>query len=333
MSSVFLNEQDAGKKQELIGKMGELRRADIISRAFPGTPVGGRSYDEAIYTTGANLSVKEVPISYELDGSPLKVPTHKAIVREDNGSFVSCVGRDFGVIQHADALQGLRPMVNSGDITLESIAIGENGGTVVATGMLGFTKVFQPGRDHTDALVHFVRVRNAHGFGAAVGGLYTLRLTCMNGQTTLAALDKCSINHSKYAARRIPTLHEAVFQAVAAAKQESLEFQQMAESKLSLEDFIIMSDRILTGIRGKADTDRKVNRREKDVTELARLFCEGKGNLGETKYDAFNAFTEWMTPRRSAYDNAKKFASKFLANESGQGRTIRRAVRKELVGV
>lgn len=329
--SVFLNSNDGTIKNEaMLAKVGELRKQNIMTRCFPGYDVAGLDFDSSMSLAGADFSVRESTIRTD-DGPSLHVPSHKALIRTDVERVVACVGESYGTIQHIDALAGLRPLVDNGDLTMEKVQVSDGGATVTATAFLGFSKVHQIGRDHDDALVHFARIRNSHGFGSAESGLYTLRLTCLNGQTGTAALERTRVAHTRHAAQRVPDLHHSLVNTIAAAKAEAIEFQRMADDRMALEEFIKFSDSILTDIRGEADTDRKRKRREKDVLDLTDLFCEGAGNVGASKYDAYNAFTDWLTARQDQYADSAKFAAKFAASESGSGRATRARVMRKLL--
>jgi len=321
ISHSFLNEFEGSKKAAAIAALPEWRKKGIIERSLPGTPVGDVSFDVGVALAGADFAVFDSPI--QTDHRQV-ITTHKAIVRQDNGLPVGVVGKDFGTVQHADAFWGLKQVCERGDASLECVEVVDGGARVTATALLGFSSIVQPGREAPDSLAHFLRAQNAHdGSASASFGLYTLRLTCLNGQTSNQFLEGARIRHNINAAQRVFDARHIVSSIVESAKEEAEQFQRLANSAIALKDFVKFASELLVDIRGDADTDRKKARRLKDVQELSEYFCEGQGNLGETKYDAFNAVTEWLTPRRAQYEDAKKFASKFRSNESGTSAKVR----------
>lgn len=105
------------------------------------TPV---TVSEAAEEVGANYEVKKhhmVAITDELydaiiNGTPITeatftkdciVSSHMATMREDNGHILGCVGKDYGVIQNAKALEFLN-MITSGEIDGTEKAVIETAG-------------------------------------------------------------------------------------------------------------------------------------------------------------------------------------------------------------
>jgi hypothetical protein len=315
ISHSFLNSIEGSKKADAIAALPEWRKKNIIAQSIPGTRVGGLPFDEALAVSGADFEVREASLTAT---AGIKIESHKALVRIDNRVPVGIVGKDFGLVQHGQALEGLRDVCASGDVTLEAISVEEGGARIAATGLLGFSKIHQPGRDHADALAHFVRAKNAHdGSCSLTWGLFTLRLTCLNGQTAFTLIDGSRLRHTRLVQDRIGQARTVVPNLIKAAKEEVETFQQLADSKIAIEDFIKFSSELLTDVRGDANTDRKKVRREKDILELVDYFCDGAGNQGESKYDAYNAITDWLSVRRDQFEDSVKFANKFRASENG----------------
>lgn len=325
-SHTFLSSLRSDAQREALAKLPEWRKREVVARAFPGTEVGGLDFDEALVKADAAFTVRSAPLT-AAGGIP--VTSHCAVVRTDTRQVVGVVGSGYGVVQHHTALAGLRDVCQRGLASLESISVEDGGTRLNATALLGFSAIAQPGRDRPDALAHFARVSNAHdGSGAVTWGLYVLRLVCLNGLTARTLIDGARIKHTSGAHARVAESSRVIGALIQAAKDEVNQYQLLASQACSLREFVTFGERLLTETRGAADSDRKVDRRTRELEELARLFEEGAGNVGATKYDALNAVTDWLSVRRDQYKSAARFAAKFRGVEHGQAAKVRtRALR------
>ncbi len=81
-------------------------------------------------------------------------------------------------------------------------------------------------------------------------------------------------------------------------------YQQLAETGMSLEAFTEYATAVSTQIGGELKQDASAfeeTRRNAEIEDLRGLFAEGAGNTGETKWDAYNAVTDWLDHHRQAY--------------------------------
>ena len=81
-------------------------------------------------------------------------------------------------------------------------------------------------------------------------------------------------------------------------------YQQLAETGMTLDAFTEYAETVATQIGGelKAEpTPFETSRRSAEVNDLRGLFAEGAGNTGETRWDAYNAVTDWLDHHRQAY--------------------------------
>ena len=81
--------------------------------------------------------------------------------------------------------------------------------------------------------------------------------------------------------------------------------------------------------RSKSRTDRSRTRNHNKIEELMHLFEEGAGNEGKTRYDMFNAVTEYLD-HHSVRTNVNT-GRRFISNLNGlQANKKRRAVQELL---
>jgi phage/plasmid-like protein (TIGR03299 family) len=74
--------------------------------------------------------------------------------------------------------------------------------------------------------------------------------------------------------------------------------------------------------REKSRTDRSKNRNHSKVEELMHLFEQGAGNEGKTRYDMFNAVTEYLdhTSVRKNVNTGRRFLSNLNGLQAGKKR-------------
>lgn len=125
--------------------------------------------------------------------------------------------------------------------------------------------------------------------------LYIERLACKNGQTSRKLSAKLWVSHTKgreerYGERWKKFLGE-IKSSVAAV---TAEFKALAEARMTQEQ---MDEFLLKLIPGESTMSS--NRR----TNISALFAGGTGNTGSTRWDAYNAVTEFVTHQRSYRGN------------------------------
>lgn len=81
-----------------------------------------------------------------------------------------------------------------------------------------------------------------------------------------------------------------------AETEQRITAQRMATTSMSAQEASIAFD-ILLGIKGDGEPSTRLENQSK---ELKRLFSAGHGNLGRTRWDAFNAVTEFVDHGRSS---------------------------------
>jgi Domain of unknown function (DUF932) len=71
----------------------------------------------------------------------------------------------------------------------------------------------------------------------------------------------------------------------------------------SAAESIFFAGQFLDEIAGET---RKARQRRREVEQLVNLFEAGKGNSGESRWDAYNSVTEWLDHHRTRYRGASE---------------------------
>ena len=324
INHTFLKDLDSdAARRDAIAKLPEWRKSQIISRIFPGVSVGDLDYDDAIQRDGVSAAVTEQPLFHSPSGVPIR--NHKAIVHPNFSEPAGIVGGKYGLVQHTEALAGLKSLVDDGSATLENLHVSENGGRLDATGLIGFSAFTQLGRDKADTLGHFARVRNSHdGSGSVSIGLFTARLICLNGMVSLDARHRVSVRHTKNAVDYVRHANDGLLNVIGIAKEEVDLFAELAQVPMKSVEFKSFATELIESTRGSAKTERARAGRAREVLKLDHLFRAGDGNFGASKYDALNAVTQDQRLLRDEANSGAAFANKFKSNEEGNGAKVRR---------
>lgn len=175
-----------------------------------------------------------------------------------------------------------------------------------------------------DAWKSFFNLVSSHnGQVASQTLLSVIRIVCMNTvQASIAdAANSGQSAKIKHTANSVALITPQVFESnlrawiTERAKMKST-LETLKGQKMSLDTFRAFA----TGIHSNRSTDLLTTNAFNRVTMLAEVFTRGRGNSGESRYDALNAFTEFYTSGQGVGNPANVKTSKRLASASfGQG--------------
>lgn len=209
--------------------------------------------------------------------------------------------------------------------------LGENNFDIVTVGTLGgysqfFMSISIKGKDSftigsNDVWNKFFNLISSHnGLVASSIMLSMIRIVCMN--TVMASISDSEkagtnqrIEHSKNSLELItPEIFEANLREwIANSETYKNALEGLKAETMNLDSFRAFSAGVFTEEKSDKISTTSFNR----VTELESLFVRGKGNSGESRYDALNAWTEYFTSGNGA---GKKSGAKKIARANfGRG--------------
>ena len=177
-----------------------------------------------------------------------------------------------------------------------------------------------------DAWKSFFNLVSSHNGQVASQTLLSLiRIVCMNTvQASIADAANSGQNAKiKHTANSVALITPQVFEAnlrrwVTERAQTIKTLEMLKGEKMSLDGFRSFA----AGVHSNQSTDILSTNAFNRIGQLTELFTRGKGNSGETRYDALNAFTEFYTSGNGVGNPANVKTSKRLASASfGQGNT------------
>lgn len=246
--------------------------------------------EEAIKESRLDWTVEQVPVYHEAQGEMIEVPDQYCVRRTDNYKALSIMTKRYQVIQNHETFAFADDIVGSGQ------AVWDTAGSI-SGGRVVFMQVELPGRlflksNPDDQTVKKVLFVNSHDGSKALMGMITpVRVVCQN--TLNAALGSKSNQFKVYHRKNFQSRKDeaAKVLGLASAFYDDLQFvmDTLAEQKVThsyVEGFV---NALMPATKEEVST-RTENRR----TQITNLFQNGRGNNGETKWDLFNAVTEYV---------------------------------------
>ena len=157
---------------------------------------------EDIYTTSFNSNGQAMDFTQ-------KIKTHFATIRQDTGNVLGVVGKDYEIVQNADAFSFFDSIVGGDGIQYETAgALGKGERIFITAKLPGYIKV---GRE--DLIEQYLFLTTSHdGFGSITAAFTPVRIVCNN--TLNAALRNFSnsikIRHTANAKDRLEQAHKVM---------------------------------------------------------------------------------------------------------------------------
>lgn len=249
--------------------------------------------EEAIEQAGLGWSVSKRELSYlGNDGQAMPIAGKVGIVRDDNDALLSVMSDSYAPIQNSMAFAFADTLVGEGKAHWATAGSIDGGRKVFLQAEVG-DSLFIGGRKEEE-VKRLVLFANSHDGSTALTCMVTpVRVVCQN--TLNAALANSTgafkVYHRKGFASKVAEAHRVL----GLADTHFSEFADAAKRLIEQEASASYVDGFLAALcpsdaEGDEIATRTANRRE----EIAGLFRNGAGNHGKTRWDLFNAVTEWV---------------------------------------
>jgi hypothetical protein len=332
--SIWIKDLTDDQLREGIAGLSPAKLDHMIGSHFPGTKLPeGTTVTEALDRVNANFEVVKIPLQPVVAEGQLlpRMQTRVGLYRKDTLVELGSAGPTYGIIQNGEAFAPADILIANGEMALQAVQVIDGGSRVRLSGLIGTSHIEQLGGGR-DVLAHFgIFEANHDGVHSTLGRLYTIRVRCLNGMTSKDMAAAFSIRHTRLSLDRLKEAQSALINVSTAAIEEAECFGDLAQRAMGEASFVKFAGELLDEIRSPLDDESSVrqrNNRDRDIAELVEFFNHGQGNVGQSGYDAYNAITEWITPRRESLKTAAAFAKKFESQATGyHARTKSRALR------
>lgn len=226
-----------------------------------------------------------------IDGIPVvsnPIPTHKAIVRDTDGSILGVVGQGYHIIQNEDCFNFLDDVVGSGQAIYHTAGSLRNGKIIFMT-----VKLPDDAMVGDDKIEKYILLSTSHDGTRSLQIRWTpVRVVCMNtlGAALRTGTDSMmSIRHTKNYQTKVSQVREVLGMTNHYYKVMEEEYNRLLDTQFNHGQMQALTEQLVPA-EGKVHTRTK-NKRNK----LLELFHTGRGQaaVANTKWAAYNAVTEY----------------------------------------
>jgi phage/plasmid-like protein (TIGR03299 family) len=251
---------------------------------------------EGIIAAGLDWQVIERPVYwFDDEDNRHQATEYINLVRDRDNVHLGVVGKKYKPLQNMEAFQWFDFLLHDGDAILEAAGSLKNGKRIWVLAKVN-TEALEV-RDG-DLVNPYLLLHNSHDGTTAVWINFTpIRVVCKNTLTIAAnrgysdaKIGKAlNIRHSSSLNERMSTAKNSMDFARQLFPQSLEQYRAIAKKRISLSDF----DRYLELV---LDIEKACDHR--DYESILANFGEGRGNRGETYWDAYNGVTEWLDHQR-----------------------------------
>lgn len=258
-------------------------------------PADAVSPDRFLVLAGLDWKVDKIPV---VTADTNQKTTHFATRRTSDGSILGVVGPAYTVLQNSSVMEWFRPFLESGKATLEAGGSLRKGAIVWALAkIVGLDDLVR----ENDRVTNYILLSHGHdGMHSVRIGFTPTRVVCAN---TLAAAKSnkesqllrlrhtAGLKVSMERVRDIMDLAETEFRA------NMTQYQLLASTGVN-EDDIRKYVQIVIGVPETAPwagRDKLHPATKKRVDRMVELAFTGRGNKGESLWDAYNGVTEYLS--------------------------------------
>lgn len=295
----------------------------LDSRASAGEIKRDANLDDVMRTCGLDFETELVPV-HSPEGQEI---TSKNIIRRaDTRQVFGVVGTGYRVVSNLDMLEPFHRMVKSFGAQYESAGVISNGKRCWVTATLPDTFKLKNRKDD-EIQQRIMALISNDGLNRNAYLSIANRIFC-NNQIQLI---NRKANESNYKVRHIGDVDQQLIQAQLGF-ENALALTKEFESNANVLDGMKMTKNQMRGFvhqllpfdltpdmeKDKTRAERKLARLDNKREEMVRLFDEGAGNIGQSRWDALNAVTEFLDHRTANHKDGeiakRKTNSRFVSN-------------------
>lgn len=246
------------------------------------------------------FKVEKAPLFFRGESSP--IPDTFSLRRVDNHEHLGIVSKNYRPIQMEEMIDVLDRASNKvGDIEHVGYTTSRGGRKVLIQSKLSENidiegDVVEP---------YFYTVVDNTGMGSNKTIPSTIRIACDNAFHLINKGSSSSATSSRHAStfdQRVDQMEQNIVNSIIAAQRFGETVVELKRQKFSRDEMVKLTQSLIPV--EKVESTKRMHKREK----LVELFAGGRGNAGETKWDAFNAITEFET------HTGKQTSSKLIRN-------------------
>tara|TARA_R110001592_G_scaffold274961_1_gene541905 strand:+ start:921 stop:1742 length:822 start_codon:yes stop_codon:yes gene_type:complete len=236
-------------------------------------------------------SLEEVP-QFIIDKVPVydeeqkRIPDTYSLKRSDTHAHVGIVREKYRPIQMVEMLDILDRASNKiGDIEHIGFTESNKGKKMLIQSKL--SENIDIGGDKVEP--YFYTLIDNSGMASNKLIPSTQRVVCSNAFHLIQTSKENNTRHAGTFDDRVISMIEGIVESIKIAKGFGSTMEELKSTKFTIDQMVKLTQRLVPVMED--ESSKRINKREK----LVNLFSAGKGNEGKTRWDAFNALTEYET--------------------------------------
>ena len=255
--------------------------------------------EQAIIDAGLDWQVLRETIYRQEEDGYQEVSSHKALIRDKDRRLLGVVSNFYQPLQNIDAFKWFDILLHEGEVNLETAGSLKQGKRVWILAKINMNPVeIQDG----DAICPYLLLHNSHDGSTAIWIQFTpVRVVCWNTLSWAAASrfqdeknqKALRIRHNSNIEEKLNIAHQSLDLAKQIFNQSIDEYSAMARKSITQELFELYLSNIF-------EIEDPTEHRAFPL--IQENFESGKGNQGNSLWDAYNGFTEWLDHQRGKSD-------------------------------
>lgn len=254
------------------------------------------STEETLCLAGACFDVEKVPQFIELNGHRVQTGSY-ATVRTDTNAVLGTVGEKYTPLQNVDQFQWFQPFLDTREVAFETAGVLKEGSVVWALArILSGDGVVDAGGG--DKINKYLMTYTSHDGSLATGVMFApVRVVCWNTLSMNFASDvakRLKVRHTKRQVTTLNEIRETINLMDRQFEATASQFQKLKRAIINKDDMVKYFKIVF-----EADKQDEVSTRLSNIIDRCLdLSYTGRGNTGESAWDAYNGLTEWLSHER-----------------------------------
>lgn len=249
-------------------------------------------------------SLEEVP-QFNVEKVPLFDANHQPInafslQRTDTNQHLGVVGERYRPIQMGEMIDVLDKASNQVDSDIEHVGYtqSKHGRKVLIQSKL--SKTIDVEGDKVEP--YFYTMIDNTGMGSNKTIPSTIRIECSNALHLISESSDTRSRHSSIFDTRVEVMINSIAQSIETASNFTKVMAMLKNTEYTRDEMIKLTQKLIPVTSN--ESTKRAHKRER----IVELFESGQGNVGETRWDALNAITEYET------HTGKQTAEKLMRN-------------------
>ena len=269
------------------------------------------SIASAIEEASLDWQVEEEPIFFGQGEELKQIESHKSLIRSTDRKVLGVVSQSYQPLQNIDAFNFFDFLIHDNDVSLEAAGSLKEGKRVW---VLAKVNNLTTDVNKDDAVNPYLLLSNSHDGSLAIWIQFTpIRVVCQN--TLSFALANRKENQEIGRAFRIR--HQGDVNLKLAQAKNALNFAKQ-KFQATIDEYQAMANRNIS--RYELDyylsqvLDTETPQSTRAYPQIVANFESGRGNKGQSLWDAYNGLTEWLDYQRGNSQNTRLNSSWFGAS-------------------